>query len=438
MRLKKLTLIKPNMGNYHAGDVMPPLALGMLAARTPEAVSITFFDDRIEKIPFDDRPDLVAITVETFTAVRAYEISKSYREKGIPVVMGGYHPTLLPDEVAEYADVVVIGDAEGVWEKILTDFENNNLQPVYSGGNQNSLDNYVIDRSIFKGKKYLSLELIQYSRGCRYNCDFCSISSFYNQQIRVRTIKSIVNEIKGLNRKQLLFFVDDNILGLKENFILLLDALKKMKVRWACQISIDVAEDEKLLDKLAASGCLLVLIGFESLEEKNLKQMGKKWNTRAGSYFNVIKKFHSRGIAVYGTFVCGYGNDTLKTISDCRQFAIDAKLEIANFNLLIPTPGTSFYKRLKHEDKLILDKWWLDPAYQYGTVVFSPEKISPAELYIACFNAKKQFYSFSSIFRRLFLTRTKFSLFQFTRLLIINLVSRREIGKKQNKTLGDV
>lgn len=436
MRLKKLTLIRPNMGNYRARDVMPPLALGILAARTPDEVSVTLFDDRIESIPFGDTPDLVAITVETFTAVRAYEISRSYRRRGIPVVMGGYHPSFIPEEVALHADVVVIGDAEGVWEKVLVDFENDSLQPIYFGDNSRSLDDYMLDRSIFRGKRYLPLELIQYSRGCRYCCDFCSISAFYNQNIRVRTIDSIVKEIRGLNSKQLLFFVDDNLLGLKENFIYLLDALEKLNVRWACQISIDVAEDEKLLDKLAASGCLLVLIGFESLEDKNLKQMGKKWNSNSGSYCDVIKKFHKRGIAVYGTFVFGYDNDTVRTIDSCREFAIETKLEIANFNLLIPTPGTSLYLRLKREGKLILDEWWKDPSYQYGTVVFNPEKITPTDLSSSCFVAKKQFYSLSSILRRLFFARRKFSLFQFTRLLIINLVSRREIKNKQNRSLG--
>jgi len=216
MKLKKLTLIRPNMGNYRAKDALTPLAMGILAALTPDGVEISFYDDRIEEIPSDDMPDLLALSVETFTAKRSYDIARNYRQKGVLVVMGGYHPTLLPDEVLEHADVVVIGDAEGVWEEILEDFENGNLKSLYRGGNYNSLEEYKIDRPIFEGKKYLPVELIQFSRGCRYSCDFCSIDSFYQGNIRIRPVESIVAEIRTLNQKRLIFFVDDNLFSSKE------------------------------------------------------------------------------------------------------------------------------------------------------------------------------------------------------------------------------
>lgn len=437
MKLKKLTLIRPNMGNYRAKDALTPLAIGILAALTPDDVEISFYDDRIEEIPSDDMPDLVALSVETFTAKRSYDIARSYRQKGVLVVMGGYHPTLLPDEVLKHADVVVIGDAEGVWEEILEDFENENIKPLYRGGNQNSLEEYRIDRSIFEGKKYLPVELIQFGRGCRYSCDFCSIDSFYQGNIRIRPIESMVAEIKTLNLKQLIFFVDDNLFSSKESLYELLDAIEPMRIRWSCQISIDVARDDKLLDRLVASGCVIVLIGFESLLDENLKQMGKKWNKKSGDYQEVIGKFHKRGIAVYGTFIFGYDYDTLDVIKDSVDFAKNAKLEIANFNPLTPTPGTELYKRLEKEGRLIYKQWWIDPGYHYGDPIFKTALIDPDTFSKSCFDARKSFYSWSSIFSRIVFSKLAFKPFQFLMILIVNVVSKKEVVNKQSRVLGE-
>ncbi|MEA3456502.1 MAG: radical SAM protein [Campylobacterota bacterium] len=430
-------MIRPNMGNYRAKDALTPLAMGIIAALTPDDIEVTFYDDRIEEIPPDDMPDMVALSVETFTAKRSYDIAGSYREKGILVVMGGYHPTLLPDEVLKHADVVVMGDAEGVWEEILKDFENKSLRSIYSGGNQRSLSEYKIDRSIFKGKRYLPVELIQFSRGCRYSCDFCSIDSFYLHTVRLRPVESIVAEIKTLNRKQLIFFVDDNLYSSKESLYKLLDAIGPLKIRWSCQISIDVARDEELLDRIVASGCVIVLIGFESLVDENLKQMGKNWNKKSGDYLEVIKKFHNRGVAVYGTFIFGYDNDTLEVIKESVSFAKSAKLEIANFNPLTPTPGTELYKRLEEEGRLIYKQWWIDPDYHYGDPIFNTALIDPDTFSKSCFDARKSFYSWGSIFDRIIFSKLLFKPFQFLMILIVNVVSKKEVISKQSRVLGE-
>jgi len=437
MNLKKLTLIRPNMGNYRAKDALTPLAMGILAALTPDDIEISFYDDRIEEIPSDDMPDMVALSVETFTAKRSYDIAKSYRQKGVLVVMGGYHPTLLPDEVSKYADVVVIGDAEGVWEEIIKDFKKGSLKSIYSGGNKKSLAEYKIDRSIFKEKKYLPVELIQFSRGCRYSCDFCSIDSFYQRNVRLRPIESIVVEIKTLNRKQLIFFVDDNLFSSKESLYELLDAIEPLKIRWSCQITIDVARDDELLDRLVASGCVIVLIGFESLVDENLKQMGKNWNKKSGDYLDVIKKFHNRGISVYGTFIFGYDYDTLDVIKESVNFAKNAKLEIANFNPLTPTPGTELYKRLEEEGRLIYKEWWIDPNYHYGDPIFNTALIDSDTFSQSCFEARKNFYSWGSIFHRIIFSKLLFKPFQFLMVLIVNVVSKKEVVSKQNRVLGE-
>jgi radical SAM superfamily enzyme YgiQ (UPF0313 family) len=193
----RLTLIRPNLGDYRSSDAMPPLAMGILAARAPQC-DITFYDEKVEGVPLDESADLVALSVETFTARRAYAIADAYRDRGVPVVMGGYHPTFLPEEALEHADAVVVGDAEGAWEQLLADFEGGRLQQRYAGGNDKPLTDYRIDRSIYRGKNYGPVELVQFGRGCRFACDFCSIHSFYGTALRVRPLEGLLAEIETL------------------------------------------------------------------------------------------------------------------------------------------------------------------------------------------------------------------------------------------------
>jgi radical SAM superfamily enzyme YgiQ (UPF0313 family) len=431
----KLTLIRPNLGAYQSTDAMPPLAMGILAARSP-GWDVTFYDEKAEALPTDDTPDLVALSVETFTAHRAYAVADAYRARGVPVVMGGYHPTFLPDEALQHADAVVMGDAEGIWERLLADARAGKLQPRYGGGNELPMTDYRIDRSIYAGKPYAPVELVQYGRGCRFACDFCSIHSFYGTSLRVRPLEGLVSELESLPRNKLLFFVDDNLFGHKRDLLALLDAITPLKRRWSCQISIDVARDETLLDRMARAGCRFALIGFESLNPMSLRQMGKRWNHVSGPYERVVKALHSRGIGIYGTFVFGYDADTTETIERTLEFAIESRLEIANFNPLTPTPGSALYDRLRDEGRLISPKWWIDPGYRYGDAIFEPRGMSAAELVQGVFRARERFYGWRSIGRRVLHGGVPFSAFHKSITAAANLISRREIYKKQFRPLG--
>ncbi|TXT37632.1 MAG: hypothetical protein FD135_3466 [Comamonadaceae bacterium] len=431
----KLTLIRPNLGDYRSSDAMPPLALGILAARAP-GWEICFFDEKVEVLPTGDNPDLVALSVETFTARRAYAVADAYRTRGVPVVMGGYHPTFLPDEALEHADAVVIGDAEGAWERLLDDFVHHRLQPRYMGDRTAPLGDYRVNREIFRGKRYAPVELVQYGRGCRFACDFCSIHSFYGNSVRVRPLQGLVAEIEALPSQRLLFFVDDNLFSNEADLMALLEAMRPLKRRWSCQISIDVARNPRLLDHMAEAGCRFVLIGFESLHPDNLKQMAKPWNKVSGAYRDVVRTLHVRGIGIYGTFVFGYDADTSDTIDRTVDFALEAQLEIANFNALTPTPGSALYDRLREEGRLISPKWWLDPAYRYGDSIFEPQRMSASELAEGVFSARQRFYSWRSIASRTMFGETSFSAFRMTMTLIANVISRREIYKKHNRLLG--
>jgi radical SAM superfamily enzyme YgiQ (UPF0313 family) len=403
---------------------MPPLAMGILAARAA-GWDVAFYDEKAEALPRHDAPDLVALSVETFTARRAYSIADEYRGRGVRVVMGGYHPTFLPDEALQHADAVVAGDAEGAWEEVLA-----GKNGIVRGDHERPLADYRIDRSIYDGKKYAPIELVQFGRGCRFACDFCSIHSFYGASLRVRPLDGLLREIDALPPNRLLFFVDDNLFGRRSELLALLQALTPLKRRWFCQISIDVARDEALLDRVAAAGCAGVLIGFESLEAASLAQMNKAWNAVSGPYADVVRALHRRGIAIYGTFVLGYDADTPDTIARTLDFALESHLEIANFNPLTPMPGSALYDRLLREGRLLKPRWWLDDDYRYGDAVFAPRGMSAEQLAAGVFEARRRFYSWGAIGRRI-LGASSVAL-----TIVANVISRREIYKKQRRRLG--
>jgi radical SAM superfamily enzyme YgiQ (UPF0313 family) len=431
----KIALVRPNIGAFRSTDAMPPLAMGILAARS-SGHEIVFYDEKAEAVPDEIDADLVALSVETFTAHRAYQIADRARARGSIVVMGGYHPTFMPNEALAHADAVITGDAEGTWEEMLADVGRRDLKSIYEGRNGAPLDDYRIDRSIFRGKRYAPIQLAQYGRGCRFTCDFCSIHSFYGTTVRVRPIDRMRTELEALDRGKLLFFVDDNLFSNTADLDRLLDAIRPLGLRWSCQISIDVARDPALLDRIASAGCRYVLIGFESVEPANLKQMKKPWNLVSGDYRQVVREMHQRGIGVYGTFVFGYDHDRVETIERSLEFALEARLDIANFNPLTPTPRTGLYERLAAEKRLLSPEWWLDPAYRYGDPIFVPRGMTPEQLAAGCFDAKKRFYAWSSIASRVFRSEKPFSPFSASMTMVANVISRREVHRKQGRTLG--
>ena len=272
----KLTFIYPAVGKkpgqkYIHTWKMEPLPIATLSALTPPDVEVEFFDDRLELINYDTRTDLVAITVETYTARRAYSIAEKFRARGIPVVMGGYHPSALPEEASEYADAVVIGNAEGVWYPLLRDAQQGQLQSYYPGK-----PGYagLPDRKIFQGKKYLPLGLVETGRGCVYDCEFCAITSYYDAKYHRRPIADVVKDIRR-SGKRYFFLVDDNIIANPQYALELCQAIEPLGIHWASQGTLTVAHDPELLHWLKKSGCEMLLIGLESLEEQNLQQMRK-------------------------------------------------------------------------------------------------------------------------------------------------------------------
>jgi len=424
------------MADVRSADAMQPLSLAILASLTPADVQLELMDERLEPIRFDAPTDLVAMTVETFTARNAYQIAARLRRRGIPVVMGGYHPTLLPEEALQHADAVVVGDAEGIWPEVVEDARAGKLRRVYQAAETPSLAGPMPRRDIFRGKRYAPLNLVQFGRGCRFACDFCSIHAFYGTNLRWRPVEEVVAEIKSLGRRHLLF-VDDNLLADQGRAEALFRSLIPLRVRWSCQASIDVCREPRLLKLMADSGCQAMVIGFESLDPRNLQQMNKGWAVQDGDYAASLHKIREHGIMVYGTFVFGYDYDTADAFDACVDFALRSRFFLANFNPLTPTPGTALYRRLAAEGRLLHDRWWLAPEFRYGQALFRPRGMSPEQLAEGCYRARRAFNTFRSIFRRAWDWRTNCrSPGRLGAFLLGNFISRREIMRKQGMALG--
>lgn len=441
----RITLIKPNIGRrehslYVDDASMEPLQLGILAALTPDDIEVVMYDDRLESIPYEEETDLVAITVETFTARRSYEIADEYRKRGVKVIMGGIHVKLLPEEVREHADSIMIGDAESEWGNMIQDLRRGELKPEYICKSVAVPQKGIMTRrDIFKGKKYMPVTLLQFSRGCNFNCKYCASSVYFQQHHYTRDVDEVVAEIKAQKRK-LLFFVDDNIVANKEKAKELFRALIPLKIRWVSQGSIDMLDDEELMKLMIKSGCLGLVIGFESIRPDSIENMRKGVNRKfvKDNYKEAIEKLRHYGLQTWAAFTIGHDTDTLESIRATYEFARRNKFTFAAYNILMPYPGTPLYDELKSQGRLLYDgKWWIHPQYKFNYAAFIPKNMTPDELTEAGFNCRRDFNSISSVIYRLFEPRTNLrNPVRFFTYIIYNPVFRKEVFEKQGMTFG--
>ncbi len=426
----KIAFIRPGMFGKKSRDAMMPLVFAIIKPLTK--APIEFYDEKIEALPENLDANVVAMTVDTFSARRAYFLAQKYKKENKIVIMGGFHPTMVPDECLQYADAVVVGEAEDTWPMIVEDLKNNSLKKKYISNNSSDLSQVKYDYTVFNGKYYNNIALVQFGRGCRYCCDFCSINAFYKGSVRTRNVENVVADIKKIKEKYI-FFVDDNIFADREKAVKLFLLMKKLRKKWACQISMDIAENAEILKIMKQSGCMMVLIGFESLNKENLKKMNKKANMKV-DYEKALNNIYGAGLMVYGTFVIGYGEDTVNSAQEIVDFTVHHKFAIANFNPLMAMPGTALYERLKWENKLVIDKWWLENNFRYGDSMIVPENMTVRQLKESCRDARYSFYSLGNIFKRMM---SRSNLKNVHVYLITNLVSRFEIMFKQGRKLGD-
>ncbi len=445
----KVTFLRPNIGRLEHGPYidegrMEPLTLGVIAAYTPGDVECVMYDDRMEDIPFDEPTDLAAITVELYNARRSYEIAAEYRRRGVPVVLGGFQPTLVPDECLGHADAIVTGDAETIWPEVVEDARRGRLERIYHGHTDYPQPGGVLPRrELFRGKGYLPITLVQYGRGCRFACDFCSVSTFFERTQAVRPVEEVVAEIRNQDRR-LIFFIDDNLVSDHEAAKKLMRALIPLKIRWVSQGSLDMTEDDELMDLVEASGCQGFVIGFESVQPQSVKGMRKACNLskkfgdwdRYSRQVEILRKHH---LQTWAAFTLGHDNDTIESIDDTFRFAEDNKFCFAAFNILMPYPSTPLFKRLESEGRLLWDgKWWLHPDYRFNHAAFQPKNMTPDELTEAVWQCRRRWNSPKSILKRVWDFRTHLSSpYRLGTYLVYNKLYADETLTKQGMLFGN-
>ncbi len=376
--------------------MIPQLSLHILHGLTPTWYAVKIIEEELEDINFDEECDLIGISCMTANAPRAYFISQQFRKRGKKVVLGGVHPTILPNEALNYADSVVIGEAEGVWEQLLEDFKNRKLKKIYQVKNP-SLERYIYTKSKNSRKKILfNIIPIMTTRGCPYSCEFCCVHDLFGKRLRHAPVKNVVRDIEESNGK-IFMFLDDNIIGNPKYAKELFTAIKPLNIRWAGQASISFSKNIELMKLAKESGCGALFFGLETVSKNQLKEMRKSIKD-INELEEAIKKIKDIGIHFHASMVFGFDNDTKNTFCETLQFLNKNKIGTASFNILTPYPGTKLYDRLKRENRILTEDW---KYYDHNTVVFKPEMLTPKELHEGRIWIKKEFTKISSTLRRL-------------------------------------
>ena len=390
----KILLVSPVRDPHkftNKGILIPQLALFILEGLTPKKHEVKIVEEEYMELDMDEECDVVAISILTSNAYRGYRIADAFREKGKIVVMGGIHPSLLPDEALEHADAVVIGEAEGVWGKILEDIESGNLQERYHEPNPD-LDRYIPkDFSTLSKKRMYNLVPLQTSRGCPYNCDFCCVTDIFGKKITLIPVKHIVRDIKESGARNFIF-LDDNIIGNQKYARELFTALIPLKIRWVGQSSISFARNIEIMELAKKSGCRGLFIGLESVLETNTNKY-KKLKSLEDTQQS-IKKILKMGILIQASVIFGFDEDTHETFGETIKFLVKNRISLASINALTPYPGTRVFENFKETGRLLHEKW---EYYDHHTVVFQPKNMTPLELQIGKIKAKSDFSKILSI-----------------------------------------
>jgi radical SAM superfamily enzyme YgiQ (UPF0313 family) len=375
----------------------PPLGLGYVAAVTPPGYEVRIVDEAVEAIDFDEPANLIGVSIMTPNSLRGYDIADEFRKRGRPVVIGGIHASMLPEEARKHADAVVIGEAENTWPQLLQDFGVGQLQGTYRAEHYVDLwDGPNPRRDLFKRQAYRIPSTVMATRGCPHGCSFCSTSKFFGRKYRKRNPQNVAGEIASL-RDRLFIFIDDNLCFDKEYSLELLRIITPLKRKWVCQVTLNVAEDDRLLLAMRKAGCIGVLIGIESINENNIAFIGKGINVVA-EYREKIRRIHKAGIFVQGSFVFGFDNDDANCFEPVLDFVFSTRLESANFCVLTPLPGTSIFEKFEGEGRLRHKDW---SKYDRLNVVYEPLKLSVSALQDGIIDCYLRTYSYRGILNRL-------------------------------------
>jgi len=402
--VKRILLVYPRQKDvYMSTDTpypFPLLGLTLLASFFPSQYKVKIVNEFLEEIDFDAQVGLVGITALTTQAKRAYEIADRFRERGVPVVLGGVHATFMPDEAKEHADAVVLGEAELIMSQLIDDFEKGELKPFYRAERLHDLHGLPMHRRDLLGKGYSPIfKVIETTRGCPNRCEFCAVPVIAGRRYRTRPLSDIERELQSMVKRkgEYVFIVDDNVIAQRSHAKGLFELLMGYKVRWMGFATIEIAKDAKLLQLARESGCISLFIGFESLQKKNLEGPKRKFQgTKDLQEF--IQRIHDHGIGVQGSFIFGFDHDDPGVFERTIEFIHQNRIELPTFSVLTPFPGTPLWERLKREGR-IFDMDW--SHYDMSRVVFVPKRMIPDQLQQGYLWAQKYSCSPRSILARL-------------------------------------
>ncbi len=410
----RIALISPRGPLYkHRGGIWKkslryaPLTLTTLAALIPEELgaAVQVFDEGIRDIDLDVKADLIGISAITGSSTRAYELADHFRSRGIPVVLGGVHPTLLPDEAQQHADSVVVGYAEQTWPELLRDFKLGKLRQRYTQGPNLSLSGLPFPkRELLPRWQYTTTATFEATRGCVHQCEFCVVPNAWGRPIQ-KPVADVIGDIRQMGGKKVIF-VDLNMIADLDYARELFAELTKLRIRWFGLVTTLIARDAELLSLAAKSGCRGLLIGFESLSKDSLAETKKRFNDSV-DYRYVIRSLHREGIAIMGCFVFGFDNDTRETFKETVDFVNSTGIDLPRYAILTPFPNTGLFRRLRAEQRILTEDWrWYDGQH----VVYKPAQMTPDELLRLTEWAWKETYRYRSIFRRLAASRIQIPL----------------------------
>jgi radical SAM superfamily enzyme YgiQ (UPF0313 family) len=377
------------------------MTLPYLAALTPRDIQVEIKDDLLEEITFQEKADLVALTFMSHQAPRAYQLAAGFRQRGIPVVMGGFHATLAPDECQEHADALVLGEAEEAWPRLLRDFQAGKMQSRYQSPKLSDLKNLPVPRyDLLDLKKYKLLNIpSQTTRGCPYNCNYCEVTQVYGGKFRHRPVDEVIEEIKEIHRvtqSDFIYFVDDNFVANRRHAMAIMERLIPLKLIYGCLATANVGDDPEVLDLMAKSGCLHVNIGMESISPESLKAINKKQN-KVMDYERQFRALRDRGIGFSVNVMFGLDGDRPDIFETTVDFLIRVKAPVSFMFILAPRPGTKVQEQLLKENRIFDHNW---ANYCGFKVVYQPRHMTVKELEEGYWRANRKFYSPLAILQR--------------------------------------
>ena len=374
----------------------PRLNMLHLAALTPKDVEIKIVEEIVEDIDFDENCDLVGITAFTSQAPRAYTIADEFRKRGKTVVMGGIHVSSLPDEGLAHADCVVIGEADYLWEQVVNDFKNTSLKTTYKSEKLHDLKGFPVPRyDLINRKKYRRAVVVQASRGCPHDCDFCSVTKFFGGSYRARPVDEVIRDVKASGVKRI-FFADDNIIANRKYAAELFKKLTPLNIRWGGQATITLGHFPDLCKQMSDSGCQHLCVGIESINQASLDTVGKSHN-KVSDYYRLIRTMVKNGLSLHFSMIVGLDGDDEAIFPDTLKFVSELKPLRAMLHVPTPYPGTKLAQRLESENRLFHKDW---SKYRDGSVVFQPKNFSKERLEELTLSAFKEIYSLKSVLVR--------------------------------------